>query len=394
VVVLVVVAAFAGVDALSSVPSVSRDAVVTGTVRRGELVRTVRGPGQLVSERVRWIAAVTAGRIDEIRVRPGDPVTPETVVLVLRNPDVEIEALEAERQLADQEARLVDLDARLRTDALAQEAVVAGLEAPLAAARRALATEEDLAARDLSTGHAIADARDAVRGLETRLDLETRRLQVMHASGRQQIAAQEAQVARFRALSEHKAGRVRAMAVTAGATGVLAELSLEEGQWVRPGDALARVVDPDALVAEVRIPESDARDLRVGQRASIDFRSVPVRGEVVRVDPAASEGTVTVVIRPGEALPKEARPDLGVDGRVELERIPDVRCVRRPAHGRAHATVRLFRIDDDGCATPVTVELGRASVDEVEVVRGLDEGEEVILSDATRWSDHAEIRVR
>lgn len=378
----------------SALPVVERTTVVTDTVTRGEMVRSVRGPGALVSERVRWIAALTAGRVERIRLRPGDRVTEESIVLELSNPDVEIEALEAEQQLADQESRLVDLRTGLESERLSQEAIVAALRAPHREAHQLLDTNERLSTEGLIAAQAMELARARALEFDTRLDIETRRLEVMTSAGTQQLDAQRAQVERLQAIADFKRRRVASMIVRAGATGVLAELPLDEGQWVRPGDSLARVVDPVLLAAELRLPEASARDVELGQRATISTRTGTTTGRVARVDPTASGGTVTVRIDLDPPVPKGARPDLGVDGIIEIEKIEETLHVRRPAYGEPRSSVSMFRVDADGTACRAHVRLGRASVNTVEILDGLSPGDEVIVSDMSRWSAHDRVRLR
>lgn len=376
-----------------SVPIVERDRLVVDTVQRGDMVRTVRGTGTLVSERIRWIAARTAGRVERILIRPGDVVEEGTVVLELSNPDVEIEALEAMQALSEQESHLADLQASSGSAALSQESVLASLRAPHREAVRLLATNEELSAAGLIARQDLETSRERARELQERLDIETRRLEAMRVSAEGQLEAQRAQVDGLRAIAAFKRRRVESMTVRSGVTGVLAELPLEEGQWVRPGDDIARIVDPDRLIARLHVPETMARDVRVGHPVSVSIRTQGMAGRVARIDPVAKEGTVSVDVALTEPLPDEVRPDLNVDGTIEVEKLHDVLRVRRPSYGRPSSTIRLFRISD-GLATQVPVRIGRASVDEVEIVEGLSRGDRVIVSDMSAWSDHERIRIR
>ena len=301
--------------------AVSRSSIFTGVVRRGEMVRSVRGSGRLVSEKIRWIAALTAGRVDRILLKPGATVDSSTTLLLLSNPDVEIAALEAQRQLTAEQARLVTLTTSLKTDRLRQESLLAQIRSQHREANRKARNSEALDEPGLISRSELESARDTSADLEVRLELEERRLGVMTESMQLLIQTQQAQVTRLRAIVDFKRRRVESMVVRSGVPGVLAELTLEEGQWVRPGDNLARSVEPGRLKAELRIPETQARDLAVGLRAMIDTRKGIIPGRVIRVDPAAHEGTVRVDVQLEGPLPKEARPDLTIDGLIELERL-------------------------------------------------------------------------
>lgn len=376
-------------------PSVDRSTIWTDVVQRGEMVRQVRGPGTLVSEQIRWIVALTAGRVERILLDPGAEVDSSTIILLLSNPDVEIQALEAQSQLTSAEAYLVELQTRLEGQRLSQASLVATVRSQCQQATRNLQRDEDLAEQGLISDIELENSRDRAEELETRLQIEEQRLEVMTDAVESQIEAQRAQVTRLRSIAVFKQNLVESMEVMAGVSGVLAEMPLEEGQWVRPGDYLARVVQPGRLRAELRIPETQARDVAVGQRAWIDTRNDTIPGRVVRIDPAVQAGSVTVDVRLEGALPREARPDLSVDGTIELERLDDVLYVGRPAYGQANSLVGLFKVVDDGRgAVRVTVRLGRASVSTIEVIEGLSVGDEVILSDMSAWDEHDRVRLR
>jgi len=376
-------------------PSVDKSTIWTDVVKRGEMVRRVRGPGTLVSEQIRWIAALTAGRVERILVEPGAEVDSPTVLLLLSNPDVEIQALEAQRQLSAEEARLVDLRTMLENQRLAQEALVATVQAQYLGAQRTIRNNEELAEKGLISEIDLQSSRDRAVELETRLEIEQRRLEVMTDAVESQLGAQRVQVERLRSIAVFKENLVHSMSVVAGVSGVLAELPLEEGQWVRPGDDLARIVQPGRLKAELRIPETQARDVAVGQVALIDTRNDTIPGRVVRIDPAVQGGTVTVDVRLEGPLPREARPDLSVDGTIEIERLSDVLYVGRPVYGQANSLVGLFKVVENGnAAVRVTVRLGRSSVNTIEIVEGLVEGDEVILSDMSAWENHDRVRLR
>ncbi|UCF67857.1 MAG: HlyD family efflux transporter periplasmic adaptor subunit, partial [Acidobacteriota bacterium] len=369
--------------------------VWTDVVKRGEMVRQVRGPGNLVSEDVRYIAALTAGRVERRLVEPGAIVDSATVLLVLSNPDVEIQALDAQRQLTAEEARLVDLRTQLENQRLSQEGLVATVNAQYLEAMRNVSRDEELAERGLLSDIELQSSRDRADEYEKRLEVERQRLAVMTDAVETQLSAQRAQVERLRAIAVYKENLVESMNVVAGVSGVLADLQWDPGQWVRPGDELARIVQPGRLRAEVRIPETQARDVAIGQLALIDTRPDTVLGRVVRIDPAVQGGSVTVDVRLEGELPKEARPDLSIDGTIEIERLTDVLYVSRPTYGQPNSLVGLFKVVEDGnAAVRVSVRLGRASVNTIEIIEGLMEGDEVIVSDMSTWDEYDRVRLR
>ena len=375
-------------------PRVDRASVWIDSVQKGPLVIEVRGPGTLVPERIRYISAVTAGRVERRLAEPGQEVQPGTVLLELSNPDVQLEALESERQLTVAQADRVNLQTDLETQRLNQEAAVAGAKAAYQDAKRNAEAAEELAAKDLISTMEASRARDRVEELETRYRVEEQRLAVMVGAADSQLALQRAQVGRLHAVTEFQRGRIRSMKVLAGAHGILQELPLEVGQWAQSGATLARLVEPGKLKAVLRIPETQAKDVAIGQAAAIDTRNGIARGKVYRIDPAVQNGTVTVDVSLGGELPRGARPDLSVDGTIEVERMDDVLHVGRPAYGQANSAVGLFKLTPDGTeATRVNVRLGRTSVNTVEVVGGLEPGDRVIISDMSRWDGHDRVRI-
>jgi HlyD family secretion protein len=376
-------------------PGVDRSAVWTDVVKRGEMVRQVRGPGTLVPEDVRYIAALTAGRVERRLVEPGAEVDSATVLLELSNPDVEIQALDAQRQLTAEEARLVDLQTQLENQRLSQEGLVATVRAQYQEAMRNVARDEELATRGLISDLDLQSSRDKAEELEKRVEIEEQRLGVMTNAVETQLGAQRAQVERLRSIAVFKENLVGSMKVIAGVSGVLADLAWEPGQWVRPGDELARIVQPGRLRAEVRIPETQARDVAIGQLALIDTRNDTIEGRVSRIDPAVAGGSVTVDVHLEGELRREARPDLSIDGTIEIERLSDVLYVARPTYGQANSLVGLFKVVEGGnAAVRVQVRLGRASVSTIEIVEGLAEGDEVIVSDMSTWDEYERVRLR
>ena len=375
-------------------PRVDRASIWIDSVQKGPLVIEVRGPGTLVPERIRYISAITAGRVERRLAEPGQEVQPETVLLELSNPDVQLEALESERQLTVSQADRVNLQTDLKTQRLNQEAQVAAAKAAYLDAKRNAEAAQELVAKELISTMEASRALDRVEEMETRYRVEEERLQVMVGASDSQLALQKAQVGRLNAVTEFQRSRVRSMKVLAGAHGILQELPLEVGQWAQTGATLARLVEPGKLKAVLRIPETQAKDISIGQPAKIDTRNGIVRGKVRRIDPAVQNGTVTVDVSLEGEMPRGARPDLSVDGTIEFERLTDVLHVGRPAYGQANSAVGLFKLTPDGSeATRATVRLGRTSVNTVEIVGGLSRGDKVIISDMSRWDGYDRVRV-
>jgi len=376
-------------------PGVDRSTIWTDSVRRGEFVRQVRGPGTLVPEQARWIVAVTSGRIERIHVQPGETVTAETVLLELSNPDVQVEGLNAERQLAAAEAELSNLVVTLESQRLEQRSRVAQIDGERRETERRLEASRELAERNLIPRMDLQRLEDEAREVVERLAIERERLQLLEASLDSRIDAQRRQIDRLRAISEFQVTRSASMSVTATAPGVVQDLTLEIGQWVMPGQSLARVVEPGRLMAVLRVPETQARDLSVGQTAAIDTRNGIVEGRVRRIDPSVQQGAVAVEVALVGDLPRGARPDLSVEGTIQIERLEDVLYTGRPAYGQAHSLVSVWKVVDAGkSAVRVPVRLGRSSVNTIEVEDGLEPGDVVILSDLSAYDAHDRIRLR
>ncbi len=381
-------------------PSVERATLWVDSVRQGELLREVRAAGTLVPEHIRIIAAVTAGRIEQLPLRPGVTVTPSTLLIEMSNTDVQLQALQAEQTLTQSRSGLANLRTSLQQQRLGQEAVLAQLETQLADARRNLAVQEGLDQKALASKSEIAAARDRVKELTTRESLEKQRLDEMIATEKEQLALNREQVSRLTSIVREQMTRVNSMRVTAGENGVLLSLGpqgvgLELGQWVNPGMELARVAQPGRLKAVIRVPETQARDIAIGQKATVDTRNGIVNGRVMRVDPGSQGGTVTVEIALEGELPRGARADMSVDGTIELERLPNVLYVGRPAYGSPESSVGLFKVSEDGSeASRVNVRLGRASVNTVEVLNGLSVGDSVIISDMSQWDAVSRVRLK
>ena len=376
-------------------PGVPRAELWIDSVVRGPMVREVRAPGTLVPEQMRYVAAVTAGRVEERPLRPGSPVNRATVILVLSNPEVQLEALEAQRQLTQAEQDLVTLRTSLESGRLSQASAVAQLKSQRSAALRDAAVFEGLDAKGLSSKNEVQRARESAAELETRVQLEQQRLDVMSGAMGEQLEKARANVERLRAIARFQADRVASMRVLAGEDGVLQSLNWELGQWVNPGQELARVAQPGKLKAVLRVPETLVKDVALAQRASIDTRNGLIAGRVMRIDPISQNGTVTVEIALEGDLPKGARADLSVDGVIELERLADVMSVARPAYGQPESTVGLFKVSADGkTAERLSVKLGRASVSTIEVQQGLQPGDSVIVSDMSRFDNVQKVRIQ
>ncbi len=375
--------------------SVDRDIQLLGTVKRGSFVREVRGPGTLVPEQVVFVSAATGGRVEQVLVQPGQAVEATTVLVVLSNPDVELESLQAQQQLTAERGRLVELERSLRTSVLQQQVAVAAAEAELQDAEREANAYRELVADGTVSRNEADRAFERAATARVSLQTERSRLDLLDSTIDSQLEVQREQVDRLGSIVQYQLDRVESMRVQAGASGEIQDLHLEVGQWVQVGTPLTRVAQPGHLMAELRIPETQARDVTVGQTAIIDTRTDSIAGVVRRVDPNVQNGSVLVEIRLTEALPQGARPDLSVDGTIELERLEDVLHVERPTYGQANSSVSLFRLVPDGNeALRVTVQLGRSSVKEIEILEGLQEGDTIILSDLSRVQDADRIRLR
>lgn len=376
-------------------PSVDREIVSLDGVQRGVMVREVRGPGTLVPEHIRWISALTPARVERIFVQPGTPVTSTTILLELANPDVQIEALDAQRQLTAAEGDLVNLRTSLQGSRLTQAGLVASTRSQYLQAKRDAAVAESLTAIGGLSRNDISLARERADELEARYDIEKQRLDLLASTVDSQLAVQREQVVRLRAITAFRLSRLGSLQVRPGEDGVLQELNLQPGQWVVPGTILAKVVQPGKLKAVIRIPETQAPGLAIGQPASVDTRTGHVRGHIVRIDPAAQEGTVTVDIALDDTLPAGARPDISVDATITLERLSDVLYTGRPAYGQPNSTIGMFKLVEGGrYAVRIPVKVGRTSVNAIEIVQGLAAGDSVILSDMSRYDNVERVRLK
>ena len=375
-------------------PTVEKATVWPDTVKRGPMLIQVRGLGTLVPEEILWIPATTDGRVVRRFVLPGSPVTADTVVLELTNPELEQLALDAEWQLRAAQAQLNSLKAQLESQLLDQKAAAATVQSEYQQAKLNAEKDEELAKLGLGASLNVKLSKAKAEALTTRNAIEQQRLQVSSDSVKAQLDAQKARVEQLRALYELKRTQLDSLRVRAGAEGVLQELPVEVGQRVTAGTILAKVAQPTRLKAQLKIPETQAKDVQIGQVASIDTRNGIIPGSVMRVDPAVQNGTVTVDVKLEGALPKGARPDLSVDGTIEIERLRDVLYVGRPAFGQPNSTVGIFKLEAGGKeAARVQVKLGRSSVNTVEILSGLQVGDQVILSDMSAWDAFNRIRL-
>lgn len=376
-------------------PGVERSTLHTGTVKRGQMLRQVRGLGTLVPQEVRVVAAPVQGRVERVNVQPGEQVTAGTVLVELSNPELEQAAVDASYQVKAAEAEYKNLQVRLDSDRMTLQAATAGVQSEYAQARLQLDTDEKLAKDGLLPALQLRLARVRVEELANRLKIEQQRL-ANSAQGKQaQLAAQQARVEQLRALARLNESQVVALRVLAGSFGVVQQVTVEVGQQLTPGANLARVADPTSLKAALQIPETQAKDIQIGQPAAIDTRNGIAQGRVLRIDPAVQQGTVTVDVELTGDLPQGVRPDLSVDGTIELERLDNILYVGRPAFGGSSSTVGMFKLEDGGrMAVRVPVTLGRASVNTIEVLDGLREGDEVILSDTSQWDNFNRLQMK
>jgi HlyD family secretion protein len=374
-------------------PSVDRATVWIDTVKRGPMLRLVRGSGTLVPEEIRWIPSTTAGRVDVILLRPGAVVRPDTVIVEMSNPDLQQSAKEAQLAFQSAQAAYVNRKAELESALLAQQSDVAGIKAAWTKASLNLEAQEKLYKDQLVSEIQLKQSRSDASELENRLKIAESRLKIQTEGMKSQLAPQEAEVDQKRAAYELRVRQLDDLKVKAGMNGVLQEVPVERGAQINAGEKVARVADPTNLKAELRIAETQTKDIRIGQYAEVDTRNGKVKGKVARIDPKSTGGTVGVdVILEGE-LPSGSRPDLSVDGEIQLEKLENVIYVGRPAFGQENSTVGLFKLNADGEAIRTNVKLGRTSVNQVEIVEGLQPGDQVILSDMSAQDSFDRIRI-
>jgi HlyD family secretion protein len=380
-------------------PVVEKSSIWIDTVKRGEMLRQVRGNGTLVPEDIRWIPTINPGRVEQILVLPGAAVKSNTVLVELSNPEVEQAAFDAQWHLKAADADLANLRAQLKSEKLTQQSTVATAQANYSSAKLDFEVNDELGKSGLVPAITIKQAKTKADELAKLLEIERDRLVNGDDAATAQLAAQEAKVAQLRAQLELKRRQVEALKVCAGMDGVLQRLGdannpLQAGQQLAAGALVARVANPAKLKAEIKIAETQARDIQLDQVAEIDTRNGIIPGHVVRIDPAVENGTVTVDVALDAPLPRGARPDLSVDGTIQLERLEDVLYVGRPVQGQPDSTVGIFKLEDGGKeAVRVTVKLGRSSVSTIEIVSGLQIGDQIILSDMSQWDARERVRL-
>lgn len=369
--------------------TVERSTVIIDTVKRSEMVRQVQGLGTLVPEEIVWIPAITSGKVEKRLVQPGTTVTPDTVIFELSNQELQQQLQDAELQLKSAEAEYVNKKTELETQLLNQRASAATVEADYQSAKLEADSYAQLVEQGLYSDLQYKQKRTKANELATRNELEKKRIEMTTEAMKTQLAVSQATLDQRRALVELRRKQVADLRVRAGMSGVLQQLAVEVGQQVSPGTNLARVSDNSRLKAQVRIAETQLKDIRIGLPATIDTRNGIIPGHVTRVDPAAQNGTVTVDVSLEAALPPGARPDMSVDGKIELERLDNVMNMQRPTFGQENSTIKLFRLDpDEQHAELVPVEIGRTSVTTVEIVKGLKVGDKVIVSDTSQLGDN------
>jgi len=380
-------------------PPVERGSLLFDTVKRGQLLRQVRGNGTLVPQEIRWIPTINQGRVERIVVLPGARVTADTILVVLSNPDVVQAAFDAESVVKTSEADLANLRVQLDSQKLTQRAAVATARSNFSSAKLDLEVNDALAKGGLIPAITLRQSQAKADELASLLEIEEERLKISADAAAAQIIAQETKLAQLRAQLELKHRQVDALNIRAGVEGVLQRLGdftnpLQEGQQLPAGALVARVAEPARLKAAIKIAETQAKDIQLDQVAEIDTRNGIIPGHVIRVDPAVDNGTVTVDVALDAPLPKGARPDLSVDGTIELERLQDVLFVGRPVQGQPESLIGLFKVTDGGRgAQKVQVKLGHTSVNSVEIIQGLQIGDQIILSDMSQWDSFEKVRL-
>lgn len=379
----------------AAAPTLDRSTVVIGTAKRGQMVREVRGNGTLVPESIRWVPAPADGRVEKILVQVGVEVGSDTVIVELSNPQMEQQAIDADFQVKAAQADKETLRLRLEAEGMTQRSVIATINSEYTQSKLQLETDEVLGKQGLVADIILKVSRVQVQNLANRLKIEQQRLSIAGQSTKAQINSQEARLQQLRALAQLKKDEVGALKVLAGTAGVLQQVTVQMGQQVTPGLNIARVADPASLKAEIKIAETQIKDVKLGQSVAVDTRNGVIQGLVSRIDPAAREGTFTIDVSLTGPIPPSARADLSVDGTIELERLDNVLYVGRPAFAQAQQTVGILLLSPDGqeaIRTPVT--LGRSSVSTIEIVSGLREGDQVILSDTSAMDAHNRVRLR
>ena len=375
-------------------PTVEAGGLWIEPVKRGTMLRNVRGTGVLVPDEIRWITALTDGTVERVVVLPGTPVTADTVLVELSNPQTQQAAMTADLDLRTAKDNYEVLKADLDRDLLAQRAAAASVAADAAQAAMNADADEQMAKNGFISAIQLRRSRLLAETAKARQKMEEQRLENSERTLAVKLAVQQSEVKRRETIAALRRSEATGLRIRAGVTGVLQEVPVQVGQRIGPGTNLARVVDPTRLKAQLQIAETQIRDVAIGQRAEIDTRTGFIKGRVVRIDPAARNGTVTVDVALDEALPRGARPDMSVDGNIELERLDNVLYVGRPAFGQEQSKMSLFKLSPDRSTAMLTpVELGRSSVSTIEVVRGLNVGDCVVLTDMSQWADYSRLNL-
>ncbi len=378
-----------------AMPTVQSAAVVIDTVKQGDVVREVRGPGTLVPEHIRWITAQASARVERVNTESGSAVKAGELLLELSNPDLQIQTMQAEQQVQQAQIDLLNLRTNLRSAILTQEGTVASTRTQYVSSTQEARAADSLVRMGLVPAFEAANRKASAEEFTTRVRVEQERLSLMRQAIDSQLAVQASRVVQLRAIADNQQARLRSLQVRAPDAGVLQELTLQLGQWVPEGTTLAKVVQPGQLKAVLRIPESQAKDVHLGQRATIDTRNGLVSGRVIRKDPSAQGGSVTIDVALEGALPSGAVPDLSVDGTIVIDRMVNVRYSGRPASSTGSGTTSVFRLEADGVtAVRVSVTLGRNSVNTIEILRGLSVGDRIILSDMSSYANVERLRIK
>ena len=391
--VVVVTVALGSMD--PAVPTVARAGVLIDSVRRGDVVREVRGPGTLVPENIRFITAQASARVERLGAESGDKLGAGDLILDLSNPDLQIQTMQAEQQVRQAQIDLLNLKTNLRSQILTQQGVVATARTQYVSATQEAMAADSLVKLKLISPFEMSNRKAQAEESTTRLRVEQERLELMEQAIDSQVSTQTSQVRQLEAIAARQQSRLKSLQVRAPEGGVLQELTLKLGQWVPEGTTLAKVVQAGSLKAELRIPESQAKDVAIGQPALIDTRNGIVKGHVARKDPSAQGGSVTIDVALDGDLPAGAVPDLSVDGTIEIQKLQNILYSGRPAFGPGSGTVGIFKLEPGGdYAVRVQVELGRSSVNTIEVVRGLEVGDRIILSDMSQYAGNDRVRIK
>jgi multidrug efflux pump subunit AcrA (membrane-fusion protein) len=376
-------------------PEVERATLLIDSVSRGMLIRNVRAPGTLTPERTVYVSAVVPGRVEKLPLRPGAEVEAGTLIAQLTNPDLQLQLLEAQRNVSDAEATLLTLKSTLEQQKLQQESAIQQAITLYNEAERNARAFRAMSEKNLAAPNEVKTAEEKAAELEGRVRIEKQRMKVLESSIAEQIDHQERQIAQMKEILKFNEVRLDALNVRAGEAGVLQTLEPDFGVYVNSGEMIARIAQPSNLKAVLRVPENQAKDISVGQKTAIDTRNGIVPGHVMRIDPIANGGTVTVEVALDGKLPEGARAEMSIDGTIEIDRLQDVLYTGRPSYGQPESSVGLFKLDPDGKhATRVTVQLGRASVSQIEVRGGLQQGDKVIVSDMSQWDNTNRVRIK